>query len=85
MTTKDRKWRKGPPPHVGWWNASVRRFKHAWRWWDGEQWSYAASTDMRASQAGMLAMFKQQTPGVEYRTYYPENARVPRIDPRAAS
>jgi hypothetical protein len=27
-------WHKGPPPHVGWWNASLFRESGIWRWWN---------------------------------------------------
>lgn len=36
-----RTWHKGPPPHVGWWNASHDRCNTQWRWWNGCAWSDA--------------------------------------------
>ena len=37
----ERIWHSGPPPHVGWWNASFDFVKgnNDWRWWDGKCWS----------------------------------------------
>jgi hypothetical protein len=35
-------WRKGPPPCVGWWNASVAQDPLCRRYWNGERWSRAA-------------------------------------------
>lgn len=79
-----RKWHKGPPPHVGWWESSVFRQIGVWRWWNGAYWSFPAKFDTstelvldRASVEGLGGCF------VEWTTYYPENARVPRIDPCA--
>ncbi len=34
-------WAEGPPPCVGWWNASVVRDPDCRRWWDGKCWSRA--------------------------------------------
>lgn len=34
------RWRKGPPPARGWWNAScMDRDPRVRRWWNGHQWS----------------------------------------------
>jgi len=35
-----RQWRKGPPPEIGWWPASVDRDPFSIRWWDGNFWSF---------------------------------------------
>jgi hypothetical protein len=80
-----RKWHKGPPPHVGWWNASVNRFEDCWRWWDGKQWSKSAWEDEPSRLAASASMMKQEPVAypVEWTDYYPENARVPRINPEA--
>lgn len=32
-------WRSGPPPCVGWWNASTRRDPQVRRYWNGKRWS----------------------------------------------
>lgn len=82
----DRKWHKGPPPHVGWWNASLGIDKTVWRWWDGSQWSYGAYPTCSVTQAARAADCKLDTAiaAIKWTHYYPENARVPRIDPRKA-
>jgi hypothetical protein len=39
-------WQSGPPPMVGEWSASIDGGSdHIRRWWDGERWSFAWSTD----------------------------------------
>lgn len=83
-TLKPRTWHKGPPPHVGWWNASRNRMHFIWRWWDGEQWSIDVRDDYHAQGAAGYAVCRaperfQQF--IEWSDYWPENARVPRIDP----
>ena len=49
------KWRKGPPPSVGWWPASITRDSAAIRWWDGRFWSAAAFTDYTKLRAAVAA------------------------------
>lgn len=75
----ERVWHKGPPPHVGWWNASVLRDESAWRWWDGQEWSFACF-EYEDGSDGELPDFNADTQ-VEWTGYWPENARVPRLDP----
>jgi hypothetical protein len=85
-TTKpaDRRWQKGAPPHVGWWNASNARLTDAWRWWNGAEWSYAAYENYCAKSAGRDA---KKIPNqaiqyaIEWTDFYPADARVPRLDP----
>ena len=72
---------KGPPPHVGWWNASVGRNQQVWRWWDGKRWSEFVSDRTSAETAGFNADFPATVSCVQWTDYYPKNARVPRIDP----
>lgn len=36
------KWHKGPPPSVGWWQASAFRDPSMLRWWNGSYWSECA-------------------------------------------
>lgn len=83
MTT--RTWHKGPPPHVGWWNASYFRSDFSWRWWDGECWSHICYEFMNSREAKNEAKKSLSIHGIEWTDYYPENARVPRVDPGAAS
>lgn len=82
----DRIWHKGPPPHVGWWNAtSDKTFApYAFSWWDGKRWSLGSQPHHSAELAASRAM-RYRPPGskpVEWSDYWPENARVPRADPR---
>lgn len=79
-------WHSGPPPHVGWWNASAGRDPDVWRWWDGAQWSIPMYPDDLADLAGAAALIPEAPhfAALEWRHYYPEGARVPRINPEAA-
>lgn len=77
-----RVWKSGPPPHVGWWNASIAFDLRAWRWWDGKNWSLAAYEYASAKNAGKRAKGKSSYyKEIKWTDKYPENARVPRIDP----
>lgn len=78
------KWNSGPPPHVGWWHASQGRYEDKWRWWDGKRWStcvtqYAAAPALTAAAAA--ARRSGSGRAIEWTDYWPENARVPRLDP----
>ena len=76
-------WRKGDPPHMGWWNASMYRDKNTWRWWSGERWSHGVPVSASCETAGYFAtrLLWSATNEVEWSDFWPENARVPRIDP----
>jgi hypothetical protein len=54
------KWRKGPPPSIGWWPASYGRNLNALRWWDGEWWSANVSPRRTAKHAARLAKRKAE-------------------------
>ncbi len=78
------KWHKGPPPYIGWWNASSGRCSTHWRWWDGKQWSVIVFSKEPAHLAAAISAYpcaKSQAPFIEWTDYYPANARVPRIAP----
>lgn len=78
------KWNSGPPPHVGWWNASVSRDRSAWRWWDGLHWSMAARPWNTAAMALRWAGKRYGHDAlIEWTHDYPAGARVPRIAPPA--
>lgn len=79
----DRVWHKGPPPFQGWWNASVQKDDEAWRWWEDGEWSVAAYDYDCAEEAQRLAeVTTNEIPSsIEWTDYWPENARVPRLDP----
>jgi hypothetical protein len=73
-----RKWHKGNPPCVGWYNASAIRKPKIWRWWDGQAWSEVAFDSDSATEAADSS--KNLVPAhflIEWTTYWPENARVP--------
>ena len=81
---EEREWHSGPPPHVGWWNASNTEHPDTWRWWDGEKWSAPAFNDYSAKQAGVQANTEHDLglgKTIVWSDYYPENARVPRVNP----
>jgi hypothetical protein len=54
MTT----WHKGPPPSVGWWPASYWRDPRMYRWWNGERWSTACTSDDSAEEAAEKAGYE---------------------------
>ena len=73
-----RKWQKGPPPHIGWWLTDS-----GWRWWDGIYFSSAVNVQQTPERAGWEALRMDAWPfPLNWCDYWPENARVPRIDPR---
>lgn len=78
-----RKWHKGPPPHVGWWNASDCRNPRAWRWWNGKSWTGLTFAWEGASAAAYAATRREYRTEIEWTDYYPADARVPRINPEA--
>ena len=77
-----RVWHTGPPPHVGWWNASVTRGEYLWRWWHGKCWSTCVCADDSTGEMQRCASIQMpESHVVEWSYYWPENARVPRINP----
>ena len=77
----ERVWHKGPPPHVGWWEASYAKEEGVWRWWDGKCWSQPAWEPMSACDAAFHAERPSAICRHCWTDYWPENARVPRLDP----
>lgn len=41
----DNDWHKGPPPSVGWWQASISKDPACLRWWNGKNWSAPCSKE----------------------------------------
>lgn len=79
-----RVWFSGPPPHVGWWNASVCSDVALWRWWNGVEWSNGAHMRDSAERAGRIATSRAMSVlqgNIRWNHRYPANARVPRIAP----
>lgn len=79
-------WHSGPPPHIGWWNASAILDPTIWRWWNGKHWGLAATDKCSRKEVARCAARAGFVPmsAIRWRHYYPENARVPRINPEAA-
>lgn len=86
MATKKPKWISGPPPHIGWWQASRYGGHNIWRWWNGEEWSVPVPPRTRSKIAAVraLSLAWGLGPPILWTQYWPEGARVPRIDPRLA-
>lgn len=85
-TEYQRKWHKGPPPHVGWWNASTHRVIGIWRWWDGKTWSCPVGADAPHRQLKANSEVPENAATnqrMSWNDYWPEGARVPRINPIA--
>ena len=84
-TKDDREWHSGPPPHIGWWNASYYNGHNrnmSWRWWNGEYWSHLVFPFDSIVMVGISSgEFDDYQDKIEWSDYWPENARVPRIDP----
>jgi len=82
-----RTWNKGFPPHTGWWNASTTRSEVVWRWFDAstQQWGQPCSKNVSNGTlmcAARTPVHQDESVFIEWTDYWPENARVPRIDPR---
>jgi hypothetical protein len=77
-------WHSGPPPHIGWWEASANGIYGNWRWWNGVYWSLATSSTFSLSGVLTAAINKTFHPGwhIKWTYYWPEGARVSRIDPK---
>jgi hypothetical protein len=79
-------WRKGPPPHVGWWLCVYAKHSEneAWRWWNGTVWSAPVFDHCHPELLGVWA----SKPAIAldayifWSDYYPENPRVLRVDPQ---
>ena len=85
-STTERVWNSGPPPHIGWWNASVGGHNNSWRWWNGTEWSYNVSaTDSATDVAHFAKQISPDQDRIKWTDYWPENARVPRVDPTLRS
>lgn len=74
-----RKWLSGPPPSVGWWNASDSQAHFVWRWWNGHCWSTRAHEGNNQHEAALAARIADwDQVSITYTTYWPKNARVAR-------
>lgn len=66
-------WKKGPPPSVGWWPASMYKDERMLRWWNGKNWSRAVSNISSKYEAGRAAQTKTIYPGQIYWKARPSN------------
>lgn len=76
-------WYSGPPPYVGWWNASMYQLPAVWRWWDGNCWSKEADPSLHGDDAQRCAQVPDSclSRPVLWTKHWPKNARVPRVKP----
>lgn len=85
MMQSTRPWHEGPPPFVGWWQASTTGDRGTWRWWDGFRWSRAAYPQMTAEQAARQAALQLPrglSQQVCWTWEWPERGRVRREKPK---
>jgi hypothetical protein len=86
--SKEIVWHKGPPPHVGWWCSSMGIDVTYWRWFgDDGKFSISVPSDDNRWNLDFKALQLKSHPkinGIYWCDYWPENARVPRVDPRKA-
>lgn len=83
---KKLKWHKGPPPHVGWWNASWSGASDIWRWWNGHDWSDSVTSNRDVTYAArraqtLVAPAFASIADIRWTYRWPKNGRVPRINP----
>ena len=78
------KWHDGPPPHAGWWWTMAIADVKLWRWWNGRRWSKPVPPRDTAESAENRSRLPTSylARDIKWSTYWPRNARVPRVDPR---
>jgi hypothetical protein len=75
-------WRSGSPPHAGWWLCREEKsITPTWRWWNGQTWSFWVLPTESSFFVSDMAKRPSFIEGIRWCYYWPENARVPRIDP----
>jgi hypothetical protein len=74
------KWRKGPPPSIGWWPASVCKDPSCVRWWNGGCWSIVAWADtpvkVAARSARKPASFQEEIKWTDRPAWWPERSKT---------
>lgn len=79
----NRKWNKGKPPFDGWWNVKTDEWDEVGEFWSfychGVWHSIVCEGDNFRRWAMQKTSFDQGD--FEWCDYWPENARVPRINP----
>lgn len=80
-TQRPEGWNKGAPPHVGWWLAKDRLplVGNEWRFFDGVAWSIFCREREDGSDGERYSDFNINE--IEWSWYWPENARVARVNP----
>lgn len=86
-TEDHRVWHSGPPPWIGWVNASVSKLPSLWRWHHGNgRYSAPVYAYRDADTAGEIAKMKDITNRcVLWTDYWPEDGRVTREQARGKS
>lgn len=84
-----------PPPFVGWWLTTDTDmpyplekgvYKRAyWRWWNGSAWSVSVYSDDTSIFVEYCSGITNSFGEFAWSWYWPENPRVPRINPYATS
>ena len=89
-TKENRVWHDGAPPHVGWWNVCSHSENDNWRFFNGKYWSMVVSDNFTVKNIGdclnddfSMNYWRVGETDIKWCDYYPDNARVPRIDPNA--
>lgn len=80
-TEQKRVWHSGPPPHVGWWQASGSRNPQLWRWWNGTNWSLPVMKDYCDEWLQEAVKSPTVLMNILWNDYWPADARVPRLAP----
>lgn len=72
------------PPHRGWWSTETKWDETpVWRWWNGKVWSLTMRESMTPAMVELRASMPSPVRKIHtaYSNYWPENARVPRLNP----
>lgn len=77
-------WNYGSPPYAGWWHTGWYYGKRpimltSWRWWDGKSWSAQEYEEESRPPKEIKQMRSGANYFIQWSTYWPENARVPRF------
>jgi len=75
------KWNKGAPPSIGWWPVKnlLSASAAAYRWWNGEHWSWPAFSFEPAAKAAYWASKKEDRYDIEWAerpANWPERSRT---------
>ena len=82
-TQRPKGWKKGAPPHIGVWFCRTIGTEPKWRWWSGEFWSVWNNENAQPHEVerdfnrGSIFDVRE----IFWSFYWPENARVARVNP----